>query len=153
MTEKTRMKNLKIEELQKQLDEVTNNWKRALADYQNLEKRTLEEKLNFSQFANSQLVLKLLVVVDALDQLVKLDQFAKDEHLNLVIKQFRDILAAEGLEKIEVTGKEFNPQEMECVEVIEGEDGLVIEETRAGYKLKGKILRVSQVKVGKKIIN
>lgn len=145
-------KKPKTDELQKQLDEVTNNWKRALADYQNLEKRTQEEKLNFSQFVNSQLVSKLLPVLDALDQLVKLDQFAKDEHLNLVVKQFRDILTGEGLEKIEVLNKEFNPEEMECLEVVEGEDQKVMEETRTGYKLKGKILRVSQVKVGKKII-
>ena len=132
------------------LDEMTNNWKRALADYQNLEKRTLEEKLNFSQFANSQLILKLLPVLDSLDELVKLDKFGQDQHLQLIIKQFRDILTGEGLEKIEVLGKEFDPQEMECVEVLEGEDGKVIEETRTGYKLKGKILRVSQVRVGKK---
>ena len=114
------------------LDEMTNNWKRALADYQNLEKRTLEEKLNFSQFANSQLILKLLPVLDSLDELVKLDKFGQDQHLQLIIKQFRDILTGEGLEKIEVLGKEFDPQEMECVEVLEGEDGKVIAETRTG---------------------
>ncbi len=54
---------IKIDDLQKEMDEVTNNWKRALADYQNLEKRTQEEKLNFAQFANSQLVLKLLPIL------------------------------------------------------------------------------------------
>lgn len=149
------MKNIKTEEIEKKLEEMTSNWKRALADYQNLEKRTAEEKLQFYQFSNNQLILKFLLVLDALDQLVKLDQFAKDEHLQLVIKQFRDILISEGLEKIEVLAKEFNPEEMECVEVEgnEGDEGLegkVIEETRAGYRLKGKILRVARVKVGKK---
>lgn len=141
---------LKIEELKKKLEETTNNWKRALADYQNLEKRTLEEKLNFSQFANSQLVLKLLPVLDSLDELVKLDKFRQDEHLQLIIKQFRDLLTAEGLEKIEVIGKEFNSEEMECVEVVEGEEGKVVEEVMTGYKLKGKILRVARIKAGKK---
>lgn len=147
---------MKIDELQKQLDEVTNNWKRALADYQNLEKRTAEEKLQFYQFSNSQLVLKLLSVMDSLDELVKLDKFGQDEHLQLIIKQFRDILTSEGLEKIEVIAKEFNPEEMECVEVearegLEEQEGKVTEELRTGYKLKGKILRVARVKVGKKL--
>ena len=149
-TQNLKLKTQNCEELEKQLEETANNWKRALADYQNLEKRTGEEKLNFAQFANSQLVLKLLPVLDSLDQLVKLDKFVKDEHLSLVNKQFRDILISEGLEKIEVLGKEFNPQEMECVEVVEGEEGKVMEETRTGYRLKGKILRAALVKVGKK---
>lgn len=147
--QKSKIKDQRDDELKKQLDEVTEHWKRALADYQNLEKRTREEKLNFAQFANSQLILKFLAVLDALDQLSKLDQFVKDEHLQLIIKQFRGVLSGEGLEKLEVLGKSFNPQEMECLEVVEGEDGQVMEETRAGYKLKGKILRVAQVKVGK----
>ena len=76
-TQNLKLKTQNCEELEKQLEETANNWKRALADYQNLEKRTGEEKLNFAQFANSQLVLNLLPVLDSLDQLVKLDKFVK----------------------------------------------------------------------------
>ena len=144
------MKNTKIDELQKQLDEVTNNWKRALADYQNLEKRTREEKTDFSQYANQNLILKLLPVLDTFE---KLAEHLKDENIVLSLKQFRDVLNNEGLEKIEAIGKDFNPEEMECVEAVQGEDGKVIEETRSGYKLKGKIIRPAMVKVGKKNIN
>jgi len=146
------MQKAKIDELTKQLEEATNNWKRALADYQNLEKRVASEKDDFYQFANQQLVLKLLPVLDSLDQLIKLDKYVGDEHLKLVDKQFRDVLISEGLAKIEVLGKDFNPEEMECVETAEGKDNQVIKELRSGYRLKGKIIRVAQVVVGKKKI-
>lgn len=142
------MSKLKSDDLQKQLEEMTNNWKRALADYQNLEKRTKEEKEEFSKFANKELILKILPVLDSLE---KLEQHLKDEGLKLIVKQFIDVLIGEGLERIEVLGRDFNPEEMECLEVVEGEDQKVMEETRVGYKLKGKILRAARVKVGKKV--
>lgn len=145
------MKNQKVDELEKKLAEATDSWKRALADYQNLEKRTREEKEAWVKLANSSLFLKLLPVLDSLDKLAKLDKFAGDEHLNLVLKQFRDVLTEQGIKKIEVMGKKFNPAEMECVETIEGEkEDEVLEEVRSGYYLYDKVLRVALVKVGKK---
>lgn len=143
------MQKTKTDELKKQLEEITNNWKRALADYQNLEKRTKEEKEEFAKFANRELILKLLPILDTFK---KLTEHLKDEGLRLVIKQFCDVLEKEGLERIEVLGKEFNPEEMECVDVTEGEENKVVRETRAGYRLKGKVIRVAQVIVGKKKI-
>jgi molecular chaperone GrpE len=133
-----------------QIEDLTNKWKRALADYQNLEKRVKSEKEEFGNYANRELILKLLPVLDTFE---KLEEHLKDEGLALALRQFRDILTQEGLEKIEVLGKEFNPQEMECVEVEEGkEENRVTEEVRAGYRLKGKVLRVAQVAVGKRKI-
>lgn len=142
-------RKIKTEELQKQLDEVTNNWKRALADYQNLEKRTRLEKEEFCQFGNGRLLAELL---PAYDTLLKLEQHLKDEGLQLAIKQFHDILEAEGLQKIEVLGRDFNPEEMECVDVKQGEENKVLAEARPGYRFKGKVLRAAQVVVGKKEI-
>lgn len=145
------MQKPKTEDLQKQLDEVTNSWKRALADYQNLEKRTQLEKEEFFQFANRELLAKLLPVLDSLE---KLEQHLKDEAVKLILSQFHEILRQEGLEKIEVSGKDFNPEEMECIEAVEGKKGetenKVIEEARPGYRLKGKVVRVAQVRVTKK---
>lgn len=144
------MKNIKTDELKKQLEEVTNNWKRALADYQNLEKRTKEEKEEFVKFANKNLILQLLPVLDTFD---KLEEHLKDDGLALIVKQFRDILLSKGLKKIEVLGRDFSPEEMECVEVEEGEENKVLKETRPGYKMKDKIIRPAQVIVGKKEID
>ena len=122
-------------------------WKRALADYQNLEKRIALEKEEFVKFANRNLILRILPAIDSLE---KAEEYLKDEGLSLALRQLKEGLSSEGLEKIEVRGKDFNPEEMECVAVGEGEEGKVLEETRAGYRLNGKVLRVAQVKVGKK---
>ncbi len=139
----------KTDELEKKLEEVTNNWKRALADYQNLEKRATGEKEEFAKFANKELILKLLPVLDTLE---KLANHLKDESVKLTLNQFHDVLSKESVEKIVTLGKDFNAEEMECVEITPGEENKVIKETRPGYKLKDKVIRPAQVIVGKKEI-
>ncbi len=142
------MKNTKIDELQKQLDEATNNWKRALADYQNLEKRGQAEKEEIVRYANRELILKLLPVLDNLEKLVA---HLKDDGAKLILNQFQDILRNVDVQRIDVIGKDFDPEEMECVDVVESnEENKVLEETRPGYRLKGKVIRPALVKVGKK---
>lgn len=136
--------------LKAQIEDLTNKWKRALADYQNLEKRTRAEKEEFGNYANRELILKLLPVLDTFE---KLEEHLKDEGLALALRQFRDILTKEGLEKIEVIGKNFNPEEMECVEVVMGDENRVMREVRPGYRFKERILRVALVRVGKKKID
>jgi len=130
----------------KQLEELTKKWQRALADYQNLEKRVGLEKEEFAKFANSQLILKIL---PGLDSLEKAGQHLKDEGLKLALKQLTDELASSGLEKMETLGQDFDPETMECLEIAEGEEGKVLDEIRPGYKLNNRVLRVAQVRVGK----
>jgi len=130
----------------KQLEELTKKWHRALADYQNLEKRAGLEKEEFAKFANAQLILKIL---PGLDSLEKAGKHLKDEGLKLALKQLNDELGGEGLEKIETLGQDFDPETMECLEVTEGEEGKVLDEIRPGYKLNKRVLRVAQVRVGK----
>lgn len=133
-------KDLKIKRLE-------NLWKRALADYQNLEKRTAGEREDFVKFANSQLILKILPAIDSLE---RAEKHLKNEGLSLAVKQLREGLASEGLEKIQTKGRNFDPEEMECVEVGQGKEGKVLDEIRAGYKLGNRVLKVAQVRVGKK---
>lgn len=133
-----------------QIDDLTARWKRALADYQNLEKRVTAEQEDFVKFVNAGLILKIL---PALDSLQKAQDHLRDEGLGLAIKQLRDALVQEGLEEIEVIDKPFNPKEMECVAVVEGDEEKVVEELRKGYKLKDRVLRVAQVKVGKQRVS
>lgn len=118
---------------------------RALADYQNLVRRVDQEKGSFLKYTNEQLVLKILPILDSLE---KACEETKSESIKLIHRQLLDVLVKEGLEKIEVLGQTFAPETMECLEVIAGEKGKVVAELRSGYRLKGKIIRVSQVKVG-----
>lgn len=128
------------------LDEAVNNWKRAVAEYQNLEKRVNEERKDWIKLANKELLLQLLPVLDTL--MIAQDHI-RDEGLKLATKQFLDVLRAEGVERIETNGQIFDPNTMECVDTVSGEENKVFEEIRAGFMLHGHILRPAQVKVGK----
>jgi molecular chaperone GrpE len=137
-----------IEEQKKQIEEYKTKYLRALADYQNLEKRINLEKQELIKMANKNLLLKILPIVDDLE---KAEIFVKDDGLKLVKDNFLKFLKNEGVEEIEVLGKEFDPQLAEAVEVVKGEkDNIVVEVLRKGYRLGDKILRVAQVKVAKK---
>lgn len=127
-------------------EELENQLKRTLADYQNLEKRVAEDRAEWIKMANKQLILRLL---PALDALVLAERHTKDQGVALSIKTMINALKEEGVEKIETVGKNFDPNIMECVQAVEGEEGKVIEETRPGYTLFGKVLRPAQVAVGK----
>ena len=125
---------------------MTNRWKRALADYENLEKRINAEKNDFVKFANASLLLKIL---PALDTLIIAQKHLGDEGLGLGVRQLVEGLESEGLTKIETVDKEFDPNLMECLGVEQGEENKVMEELRTGYLLNDKLLRPAQVKVGK----
>jgi molecular chaperone GrpE len=129
-----------------QSDEWKNKYIRALADYQNLERRTQIEKEQIRKFAAEVVLTRLLPVVDTLK---KATQHMKDKGLDLTYKELLAVLSEFRVEPIEAVGKEFNPHEMECVEVVQGEENIVVEETIQGYRYYGKVLRVAQVKVGK----
>lgn len=140
-------KNKISEEKQNELKNVENQLKRALADYQNLEKRIASEKSEWIKIANKNLLLRLL---PGLDSLILAQKHTQDEGIRLSIKHFLEILEEEGVKKIETEGKDFNPNLMEAVSTKDGEEGKVVEEVRTGYTLFDTILRPAQVTVGKK---
>jgi molecular chaperone GrpE len=131
-------------------EEWKNKYLRALADYQNLEKRTQEEKGEIRKFAAEVAVMRLLPVFDTFS---KAKIHLKDPGLDLVHREFESALAQLGVVKLEVLGKQFDPHQMECIEVVAGPENEVVEELLPGYRLHNKILRVAQVKVGKTLQN
>lgn len=133
-------------QIEKQLEEAEQKYKRALADYQNLEKRNREERGEWVRSANREMLLRVLPVLDTL-MLAKMH----DDNPTLAVSagQFLDVLKSEGVEKIDTNGKTFDPHLMECLEKVD-EGDTVLEEVRAGYMLFDKLLRPAQVKVGKK---
>lgn len=128
------------------------DWKdkyiRAVADYQNLEKRSRDQVQEARLYASEIVMGRLLPVVDTF---AKVQAHIKDVGFDLAYKQLLAVLEEQGVEKMTVVGKPFNPHEMECIEVVEGQSDIVIEETLAGYMFRNKVLRVAQVKVGKKV--
>lgn len=137
--------------LEDKISELENNWKRALADYQNLEKRVAVEKSDIIEYSNRVLISKLLFIVDSLEMMV---MHIDDAGLKMILKEFEQILKDEGVEKIETLGLDFDENTMDAIELVEIEDkkqiNKVMEVSQKGYKLKNKILRPAKVKVGHK---
>lgn len=120
---------------------------RALADYQNFEKRVGEQKEDFIKSASKRIITKLLPLLNNLE---KAEVFVKDPGLKLIKDELEKILKEEGLEELKVLGSIYNPEYAEAVEIIDGEqDNKIVEILRKGYKLNGKVIQVAQVKVSK----
>jgi molecular chaperone GrpE len=139
-----------IAHLKQKISELENQVKRIFADYQNLEKRVTNERREWLIKANKDLILRLL---PALDFLLLSSKHIEDEGLKLSIQKFFDILKIEGVEKIEAVGKEFDPNLMEGIKTVAGEENKVVEEIRSGFKMGDQVLRPVQVIVGKKEVN
>jgi molecular chaperone GrpE len=141
-SKKTKKKN---QNFQKELNKLEEQLKRALADYDNLEKRINREKNNWINSANEALIDKLLFVFDDLERAC---QNISDPGLTMVRDQFWKILSNEGVEKINSQGEDFDAQTMDAQELVPGKKEKVIEETCPGYLYQGKCLRPAKVKVG-----
>lgn len=135
----------KTHPLQARVAELENNYKRALADYQNQERRHKEMSSSLVKMAAASLIEKLLISLDAL----KLAQsHLKDRGLQMVIDQFNNTLSQEGLSLIDTDGQDFDPLTMDCTEIVAGEKDKVVETVSPGYLLFDKVLRPAKVKVG-----
>lgn len=135
----------KIKELETVVSDLTGKWKRAAADYANLEKRYAREKEEVVVFANTRLLLKMLPVLDDLEKAVATHP---SEGLALILRKFKTLLRSEGLEEIAAVGESFDPQIHECLEVVQGEEGKIVAVLRRGYKIGEKVLRPAQARVG-----
>ena len=146
---KNQKSNLKDEKDNKQ-EELENQLKRALADYQNLEKRVAQEKSGWIRLANKDLISKLLPV---LDDLFLANKHLQNEGLTLIIQKLNGTLNKEGLTEFVSLGMPFNPETMRSIGTIEVEDekdGRVVEQVRSGYKLNGELIRPAEVIVGQR---
>lgn len=141
-------KNLSLEEkvkaLTEQVEDLTAKWKRAAADYANLEKRQARERQEWVSRANLHLLLRVLPVLDDLE---KAAAAHPNGGLELVLRKFKDVLRSEGLEEIKALGETFDPHFHECLEVVKGEEGKIVAVLRQGYKIGEKVLRPAQVRV------
>lgn len=142
-------KSKKFEELQKQVEEYKNKYLRALADYQNLQKRIEEEKKHIVFETLSKVLRDFLEVFDDIE---KAEAFVKDEGLRMIKEKFRKIFLKWNVEELKLEGEEFNPEVAEVVDTVEGEkEGIIKKVYVKGYKLGDKVLRHAKVQVSKKL--
>lgn len=145
--DKKEKKDDKFKKIEEEKNDLENRLKRALADYQNLNKNVVSEKAEFARFALEGFFLELLPVYENLKMAISTlnENDVKNpwvEGIKYVIKQFQDIFKANGLEEIETIGQKFDYNLMEAVE---GQGEIVEKEIRKGYKLKGKVIIPAKV--------
>lgn len=131
--------------LQIQVDELENKYKRALADYQNQERRHQQSKDEIVRYSNGVLLEKMLLVLDSLELA---QSHLQDKGLQLVLDQFNKVLAEEKVSLIPTDSQEFNPETMDCVEVVTGKKNQVVKTISKGYMFFDKVLRPARVQVG-----
>ena len=149
-------------QLQTQFSELENQLKRAVADYQNLEKRVSEGRSELTNWATTELIKKLLGVLDHYEKALigapdNDKQSSWFKGVELATGQLRNVLQSEGLEEIEIdpgsepgTGTRFDPALHEAVDSRNGEHDTILEVVEKGYNLGGKVLRPAKVVVGRK---
>lgn len=135
----------RVAELEEKLKDTESKWKRALADYTNFEKRTVEEKKQIVSWANEDLIYKLLGILDNLEMV---ETHIQDAGLTMIVKNFKQVLEKEGLTETDATDKNFDPLEMDAIDLVAGEKNKVMQVLAKGYVLKDKLIRPAKVKVG-----
>lgn len=138
-------KNQELEALKQKADECEQNYRRALADYHNQSRRFKEQEIAIVKMANSDLIERLLPHLDSLEMA---QNHLKDPGLQMVIAQIKETLSQSGLKPIETTNLAFDPNLMDCSEVVPGQKDQVIEVVNPGYYLFDKVIRPAKVKVG-----
>lgn len=129
----------KIIELQ---DKLT----RSLADYINLEKRVERDRELIVTMITTSITTQL---IDVLDNFYLAQNHLKDSGLQMAIDKFKSVLQNNGLTEINPIKEKFNPETMECIQVAEGEEDMVISVSKIGYSINNQTIRPAQVVVGK----
>lgn len=141
-----------IESQKVQIDETEDRLKRVAAEFDNYKKRNVKERDGMYNSLVSDIVSNFLPILDNLEKAAEVE--TKDEEykkgIELVLKQFKDVLSARGVTEIETVGNTFDPELHEAVSSVQ--DGTkgekeIVQEYRKGYKIGDKVIRHSMVVV------
>lgn len=143
----------KASDLEKQLAELTEALQRERADAVNLRRRAEEERLKMAGFYKANVVRELLPVIDNFERALRHVPKDMEKHeyvkgVQGVAKQFEEILAKLGVDRIKTVGEPFNPEVHEAVSHEEGDgEEVVSEELQSGYKIDDEVIRPAMVRV------
>jgi len=161
------------EKYKKEAEEFKFGWKRALADYRNLQKEIEERKSDWLSMSEQQILEEFLPVYDnfkksgttnlpsridtnhevVINGLLQRWQNWK-QGIEYIMKQFGDVLRAHGFEEIKTVGDKFDPKYHEAIgeEEAEGKKPhTIIREMDGGYMMKGRVVKPARVVVAKGI--
>jgi molecular chaperone GrpE len=144
-----------VDELRAQVDDLRAKHARAAADYQNLRRRSEEDRLEHSRLTQKALLLNYLPVLDdlnrALDAVREHAEIAEHrwvEGVRMVQRKFVGVMEAAGAREIEAEGGAFDPELHEAVSYVVGPEGQVMAVVQSGYTIGGQVIRPAMVLVG-----
>ena len=141
-----------VDPKQQELDELNDRYKRVLAEFENFKKRSGKERETLYNSILSDLIGGFLPIMDNLENALKAE--TKDleykKGVELVHKQFKDLLKSKGVEEIPAVGETFDPTLHEAVSSVQDDtkgEKEIVQEYRKGYKIGSKVIRHSMVVV------
>ncbi len=128
---------------------------RLQAEFDNFRKRNAREQQEFRDYALTDTLKQLLPILDSLDRAAKADASSLEDirsGIELIDRQFHDMLTRLGVEPISTQGQKFDPSLHQAVTAVpssEVEEGGIVEELARGYRLRDRVLRAAMVSVAK----
>jgi molecular chaperone GrpE len=143
--------------LKAEIDEYKDKYLRLYADFENLRKRSLKERLDLIKTAGEELMTALLPVLDDMERAVKAleaqEAHPAKEGVLLIAHKLQKTLEGKGLKTMNALGESFNSELHEAITEIavtdEKQQGKVVDEVEKGYYLHDKVIRYAKVVVGK----
>ena len=152
LQEEVKTEKTELELKQEELDDITDRYKRVLAEFENYKKRSSKERDGLYNSVLSDVVEAMLPVLDNLENAAKVE--TEDENykqgVEMVLQQFNSVLQSKGVEEIKTVGETFDPELHEAVSSIQDEnlgEKEIAQEYRKGYKIGTKVIRHSMVVV------
>jgi molecular chaperone GrpE len=143
----------------KEAAEANEKYLRTYADFDNYRKRMQRDMADFRKYANEQLALELLTVLDHLGLALKHGSEAGEaaqalhQGVELVFKQLGDVLEKFGVKRFAAKGEPFDPAKHEAMMQVVTDDvpeNTVVQVFQDGYLYHDKVLRHAKVSVSKK---
>ena len=146
--EKNEKNDCIIDPKQQELDELNDRYKRVMAEFENYKKRSSKERETLYNSILSDVVEVFLPIVDNLENALKVEtqDVEYKKGVELVLKQFKDILKTKGVEEIPAVGETFDPSLHEAVSSVQDPDKNaqeIVQEYRKGYKIGNRVIRHS----------
>ena len=144
--------NNELQAKQQEIDELTDRYKRIFAEFENHKKRSQKEREGLYNSILGDIIEVILPILDNLENAAKVE--TSDENykkgIELVLKQFQDVLKSKGVEEIKALGETFDPELHEAVSSVQDDskgEKEIVQEYRKGYKIGHKVIRHSMVVV------
>lgn len=141
-----------VDRLKREVETLRDQSLRTLADFDNYRKRTERERREEKKYAAVEVLREMVGIVDNLERALSADGSLDDlkQGVEMILRQMEDTLRRSGVERIEATGREFDPAFHEAVSRVEDpelDEPHVVEEFQTGYLVHDRLLRPSIVKV------